>query len=374
GGEARGTHAQPVVGALAKPPGPDRGLEIFAGRGDHPHVHHLSACGAEPSHGALFDRLEDLGLERLGQEADLVEEKRAAIGHVQQTWLGVEGIGEGASLVAEQLGLEHGLGNGGAVQIHERPARPRAGPGDGRRHQPPARPPLPEQQDGRQASCAFQRPGEKPADLLAQGHDPRTRSHESIQESHGTDPTTTVQEYATRCRTPSNAVEARRLDGFVPSFDSHRRARNPAIPRGRRGGIPAAPEPSRAATERRRARKPRSRPGGTRRMATMKRKPEDQKSSTREAQPASFDQSFESLETRLMPAVTATFLPSSGVLSVSGDNQDNTIEISRNAAGALLVNGGAVAITGGTPTVANTALVQAFGQGGNDTITMNEAV
>src|SRR5215831_2208040 len=101
-------------------------------------------------------------------------------------------------------------------------------------------------------------------------------------------------------------------------------------------------------------------------MATMKRKPEDQNSSTREAQPASFDQSFESLETRLMPAVTATFLPSSGVLSVLGDNQDNTIQISRNAAGALLVNGGAVAITGGTPTVANTALVQAFGQAGND--------
>ena len=40
---------------------------------------------------------------------------------------------------------------------------------------------------------------------------------------------------------------------------------------------------------------------------------------------------------------------------------------------ALLVNGGAVAIKGGTPTVANTALIQVFGQGGNDTITLDEA-
>ena len=92
-----------------------------------------------------------------------------------------------------------------------------------------------------------------------------------------------------------------------------------------------------------------------------------------EEQPASFDQSFEPLENRLMPAVTATFSASSGVLTVFGDSLDNTLDISRNAAGALLVNGGAVAIQGGTATVANTALIQAFGQAGNDTIQLNEA-
>ena len=89
--------------------------------------------------------------------------------------------------------------------------------------------------------------------------------------------------------------------------------------------------------------------------------------------PPAFDQGFESLETRLMPAVTATFLPGSGTLTVFGDAADNSITISRNAAGAILVNGGAVAVNGGTPTVANTALIQAFGLNGNDTITLNEA-
>src|SRR5262245_24820048 len=72
-------------------------------------------------------------------------------------------------------------------------------------------------------------------------------------------------------------------------------------------------------------------------------------------------------------ATTASFIPSQGILSVFGDAQNNSIAISRNAAGQILVNGGAVAVTGGTPTVANTALIQVFGQGGNDTITLNEA-
>ena len=89
--------------------------------------------------------------------------------------------------------------------------------------------------------------------------------------------------------------------------------------------------------------------------------------------PASFGNQVDTLELRIVPAVTASFSAATGALTVMGDNQNNNIEISRNAAGNILVNGGAVSIRGGTPTVANTALVQAFGQGGNDTITMNEA-
>ena len=70
-------------------------------------------------------------------------------------------------------------------------------------------------------------------------------------------------------------------------------------------------------------------------------------------------------------AITGKFL--SGFLSVFGDVADNSITVSRDAAGNILVNGGAVAITGGRPTVANTALMQVFGTGGNDTIALNEA-
>src|ERR1700759_2266838 len=71
--------------------------------------------------------------------------------------------------------------------------------------------------------------------------------------------------------------------------------------------------------------------------------------------------------------ITSTFLSSSGQLTEFGDAQGNSIVTSRDAAGRILVNGGAVNTIGGTPTVANTSLIQVFGQGGNDTITMNEA-
>src|SRR5215217_4905821 len=72
-------------------------------------------------------------------------------------------------------------------------------------------------------------------------------------------------------------------------------------------------------------------------------------------------------------AIRCTFLPGSQLLSVFDDSRDNNISVSRNAAGTILVNGGAVAVVGGTPTVANTSLIQVFGTGGNDVIALNEA-
>ncbi len=72
-------------------------------------------------------------------------------------------------------------------------------------------------------------------------------------------------------------------------------------------------------------------------------------------------------------AVTASFNPQAGLLSVLGDSLDNSITISRDAAGTILVNGGAVVVVGGTPTVANTSLIQVFGLAGSDTISLDEA-
>ena len=61
-----------------------------------------------------------------------------------------------------------------------------------------------------------------------------------------------------------------------------------------------------------------------------------------------FRSTFESLEAREVPAVTASFSAGSGVLTVFGDNLDNTITMTRDAAGVIRVNGGAVAVVGGT--------------------------
>src|SRR3984957_14805777 len=71
-------------------------------------------------------------------------------------------------------------------------------------------------------------------------------------------------------------------------------------------------------------------------------------------------------------AITATFIPAPGLLTEAGDNGNNSIVTSRNAAGQLLVNGGAAPVLSGPATVANTSVIQAFGLDGDDTIALNE--
>jgi Ca2+-binding RTX toxin-like protein len=95
------------------------------------------------------------------------------------------------------------------------------------------------------------------------------------------------------------------------------------------------------------------------------------RSSRKRPNRARFPLTLEPLDARVMPAVVATF--AGGTLSVFGDSQSNTIDVSRDAAGTILVNGGAVTVRGGTPTVANTFLIQVLGQGGDDGISLNEA-
>lgn len=100
--------------------------------------------------------------------------------------------------------------------------------------------------------------------------------------------------------------------------------------------------------------------------------PSTRRSSVRRARLIEID-GYDLLDRRILPAVTATFSAAQGVLTILGDATGNNIAVSRNAAGVVLVNGGAVSVVGGTPTVANTSLVQIFGLGGNDLLALNEA-
>lgn len=81
---------------------------------------------------------------------------------------------------------------------------------------------------------------------------------------------------------------------------------------------------------------------------------------------------LESLETRDLLTVSATFSPDSGQLNVIGDELDNVIQISRETDGTISINNGDVAIQGGTPNVQNTNTILAFGLAGNDQISLNE--
>jgi Ca2+-binding RTX toxin-like protein len=78
---------------------------------------------------------------------------------------------------------------------------------------------------------------------------------------------------------------------------------------------------------------------------------------------------------RLVPpnSTSAVFEPLTGVLILTGNDLDDTLVVSRDAAGKILINSGAVSINGGVPTVANTVLIQIFGRGGNDQLSLNEA-
>jgi hypothetical protein len=118
-GQVEREHGQPMVEVLAEAPGADRRLEIRVGGADQPDVGGLRAGAAQAADGAVLDGGEELGLGGLREERDLVEEEHAAVGGLEEATLGAAGIGEGALLEAEELGLEEGLRDGGAVDVDE---------------------------------------------------------------------------------------------------------------------------------------------------------------------------------------------------------------------------------------------------------------
>jgi Ca2+-binding RTX toxin-like protein len=61
-------------------------------------------------------------------------------------------------------------------------------------------------------------------------------------------------------------------------------------------------------------------------------------------------------------------------LAILGDNLDNTIKISRDSAGALLINDGAVTIFGSRPSASRTTQINVFGFGGNDSVTLDTTI
>lgn len=83
----------------------------------------------------------------------------------------------------------------------------------------------------------------------------------------------------------------------------------------------------------------------------------------------SFFSSIQSIFPRNIMAIFA--FSAGGYLAILGDNLDNTIKVSRDAAGALLINDGAVSIFGSRPSASRTQQIDVLGFGGNDTITLD---
>src|SRR6059036_4142627 len=84
-------------------------------RGNDPRVDVDRPFTADALDPTFFDGAQNLRLHAEGHIADLVEEQRAAAGQLEASDPRSDGAGEGATLVAEELGFEETLRDSGAV-------------------------------------------------------------------------------------------------------------------------------------------------------------------------------------------------------------------------------------------------------------------
>ena len=98
--------------------------EVDVGGGDHAHVRLLHLGGADLHVFAVLQHAQQQRLRLLGELADLVEEEGAAVGLLEIALALADRAGEGALLVAEELGVDGAFGDGAAVdgQVFPGPA------------------------------------------------------------------------------------------------------------------------------------------------------------------------------------------------------------------------------------------------------------
>src|SRR5262249_26477136 len=149
----------------------------------------------------------------LRQETNLVEEEHPAVGRLEQASLGVARVGERTALEPEELGFEERLGNGGTVNIDQRPCRPGAPPVYRGGEQTLAGTSLAEDQNGGRPSRALQPTPKETLHLLAEGYQRGALPEQFAHPAHGGKHTWTGV-----CRKVSNPV-----DGPPPAQSNSRR-------------------------------------------------------------------------------------------------------------------------------------------------------
>ena len=100
--------------------------EVPVGRRDDADVHLQRPIAADALEAPVLEDPEQLRLQLGGELAHLVEEEGRPVGQLEPAPPLRLRAGEGALLVAEELALGEGRGQGGAVDLHERPVLPRA--------------------------------------------------------------------------------------------------------------------------------------------------------------------------------------------------------------------------------------------------------
>src|SRR5260370_27069883 len=97
---------QAIVKILAEPPLADRSAEVDVGGADHARIHLDRVAAADAVDRALLQEAQQMRLLLERQIADLVEEDRAAMRGFEPPDAALAGAGEGALLMAEELGSD----------------------------------------------------------------------------------------------------------------------------------------------------------------------------------------------------------------------------------------------------------------------------
>ena len=127
--QRRQPHAEdiePPIEILAELPRTNAAFEVLVRRRDHPHVELQRTPRAEARDFAVLQDPQQLGLRVEWKVADFVEEQRSPIRLFELAGSRFLGVGKSAALVAEELRLDEGRGNGAAVDRDEWPGTARA--------------------------------------------------------------------------------------------------------------------------------------------------------------------------------------------------------------------------------------------------------
>src|SRR5690606_29970349 len=106
-------------------PGRDLSTQVPMGRRDDPHVDGDLLLPTHPREGPLLKDAQQMDLHARRDLAQLVEEERAPIREFEAPELAADRPGERALLMSEELALQQGLGDGGAVDGDEGSIAPR---------------------------------------------------------------------------------------------------------------------------------------------------------------------------------------------------------------------------------------------------------
>ena len=127
-------HVEPVVEVLTELAAGQRDLQVSIGGRNHAGVDLNQPVPPHPGEAQVLQDVQELGLERGRDLGDLIEVDRAVVRVLELPQPAPVGTGEGAPLVAEQLGFEEARRERRAVDLDERSlaaGRPGMdGPGD----------------------------------------------------------------------------------------------------------------------------------------------------------------------------------------------------------------------------------------------------